>query len=80
MEILILIGGAVALVWGGVLLRKGGILGGSLAVLLAGVCFGHPFFNVPLGPFPLTIDRLLFVGLLAVAIAYRCVGWTHARK
>ena len=80
MEFLILIAGAVALVWGGVLLRKGGILGGSLAVLLAGICFGHPFFNVPLGPFPLTIDRLLFVGLLAVAIAYRCVGWTHARK
>ena len=32
-------------------------LGGSLAVLLAGICFSHPFFNVPLGPLPLTLDR-----------------------
>ena len=76
---LILIGGVLGLVWGAVLLRRGGLLGGSLAVLLAGICFSHPFFNVPLGPIPLTLDRLLLAGLVAAAIVYRRFGWTEPK-
>jgi O-antigen ligase len=75
----ILLAGAICLIWGAVLLRRGGLLGGSLAVLMAGVCFGHPFFNLPLGPFPLTIDRALLAALIGATIVYRRFGWTEPK-
>ena len=56
----------VAAVWGGVVFLRGGLLGGCLLVLLAGTCFGHPFFNLPAGPVPLTVDRLLWLILLVL--------------
>ena len=79
MEFLIIIAGVASLVWGAVLLRRGGLLGGSLVILLAGVCFGHPFFNLPLGPIPLTLDRLLLAGLVVATIVYRRFGWTRPK-
>lgn len=74
MAILFAIIGAAALVWGAVVFWRGGLLGGSLAVLLAGTVFGHYFYNVPLGPAPVTIDRFLWVLLLAQAIVWRRWG------
>ncbi len=79
MEFLILIAGVASLAWGAVLLRRGGLLAGSLVVLVAGVCFSHPFFNLPLGPLPLTLDRVLLGGLLVAAIVYRRFGWTEPK-
>jgi len=74
MTILAAIIGAAALVWGAVVFWRGGLLGGSLAVLLAGTVFGHYFYNVPLGPAPLTIDRVLWVLLLAQTLVWRRWG------
>ena len=51
----------------------------ALLVLLAGSCFGHPFFNVPTGAVPLTADRLLLVVLLAQYVVYRHWGWTDPK-
>jgi O-antigen ligase len=65
MSFLILIAGLVALVWGGLLFWRGGLLAGCLAVLLAGCCFGHPFFNIPMSPLPITADRVLWAALVA---------------
>jgi len=65
---IIIIGGIVALIWGALALRHGGLLAGCLAVILAGSCFGHAFFHVSAGPLPITIDRLLLAGLLAVFV------------
>ncbi|HEX3726033.1 MAG TPA: O-antigen ligase family protein [Pirellulales bacterium] len=65
MEFILGIGALAAMCWAGVIFLRGGLVGGALLVLLAGTCFGHPFFNVPLGPFPLTLDRVL-LGALAV--------------
>ncbi|HEX4144077.1 MAG TPA: O-antigen ligase family protein [Pirellulales bacterium] len=81
MDLLIpmLLAGVLCLVWGAVLLRRGGLLGGALVVLLAGVCFSHPFFNLPLGPLPLTIDRVLLVGLVTATIICRRFGWTRPK-
>ena len=74
MEALIVIAGAAGLIWGLVLFLRGGLLGGCLAVLLAGTCFSVPFFKIELGPAPLTADRLLLVLLVVQYILWRRWG------
>lgn len=69
----------VVLVWAGILLARGGLVGTALLVLLAGSCFGHPFFHLKLGPVPLTADRLLMVVLVAQYAAYRRWGTIEPR-
>lgn len=59
------------LVWSAVLFRRTGLLGGCLAVLLAGSCFSWAFYETNIGPIPITIDRLL-VGVLVAAFS---VSW-----
>lgn len=71
MEAVLVIAGAVAIVWGAVLFLRGGLLAGCVAVIVAGTCFGYPFFHVPLSPVPLTIDRVLWVVLLAQYAVWR---------
>ncbi len=73
------IGALVALFWVGVVFLRGGLLGGSLLVLLAGSCFGSPFFSVPTGLLPLTADRLLLVVLLVQYVVYRRWGLTDPK-
>lgn len=70
----------VALVWGIVVFTRGGLLGGCLAVILAGCCFGHPFFNLPVGPIPLTADRLLWVLLLVQYVIWWRMGLADPKK
>ncbi len=77
MELLILLAGGAALIWAVVLLRAGGLLAGCLVAVLAGICFGHPFFNVSVGPFPLTADRVLLAVLFGLTLVYRRCGWTR---
>lgn len=74
MEVLILSAGLVAMVWGTVLFLRGGLLAGCLAVLLAGCCFGHPWFCVPIEPIPLTLDRILWAALLVQYLLWRRWG------
>jgi O-antigen ligase len=62
-----LVAALVGLVWGALLLWRGGLLAGCLMVMLAGVCFSVPFFKLELGPIPLTADRAL---LVVVAVQY----------
>ena len=69
----------VALVWGGVIFVRGGLLGGCLVVLLAGACFGHAFFHLPVGPVPLTADRLLWAVLLVQCVIWRRLGLTERK-
>ena len=72
MVAILFIGGIVAMVWGVIALRQGGLLAGSLAVIFVGSCFGHAFFHFSLGPVPITFDRLMLAGLLVVfVVAYR---------
>lgn len=79
MEIILAIAVLAGLVWGMVLFARGGLLAGCFAVLVAGCCFGHPFFHIPLKPIPLTLDRVLWVGLLGVYIVGLRQGWSVAR-
>ena len=70
----------IALVWGLILFTRGGLLGGCLAVILAGCCFGYPFFNLPLGPIPLTADRLLWGVLIVQYVIWWRMGLTDPKK
>jgi O-antigen ligase len=69
MEAVFFIAGTVGLIWGLIIFVRGGLLGGCLAVLLAGTCFSVPFYKIELGPVPLTADRLL-LALLAVQYVF----------
>ena len=64
----------IASVWGAVYLARGSMLAGCLAVLIVGYCLGHPYFSVDVGPIPLTLDRLLLVGLVVCYMVKRCLG------
>jgi O-antigen ligase len=78
-EFFYLIGMLVVLAWGVALLLRGGPIVGAMLVLLAGTCFGHPFFNLPVGRVPLTADRLLLVVLAGQYLLYRHWGWIESR-
>ena len=79
MNFLIVIAGLTGLAWGAVLFVRGGLLAGGLLVLLAGTCFGSPFYSLPAGPVPITADRLLWGLLGAVFAISRVRGWIAAR-
>ncbi len=77
MEIVLAIGALAALAWAAAVMLRGGLVGGALLVLLAGSCFGFAFYNLPTGPIPLTLDRLLLVVLVAQYALYRRWGRTE---
>ncbi len=79
MEFILAIGALAAIAWAGVIFLRGGLVGGCLLVLLAGSCFGHPFFHVPAGPIPITLDRLLLVALVGQYCLYWRWGWLEHR-
>ncbi|MBN2024926.1 MAG: O-antigen ligase family protein [Pirellulales bacterium] len=79
MEAILAIVALVGLTWALVLLCRGGPLAGCLAVLLASCCFGHAFFNLPVGPIPLTLDRVLWLGLMGAFVTCRRWGWAESR-
>ncbi len=79
MEFLLAIGALAGLCWATVICVRGGLVATALLVLLAGSCLGHPFFNLPAGPVPLTLDRMLLVVLLAQCVVYRRWGLTDPK-
>jgi hypothetical protein len=76
---LLVAGALVAVVWTAALLARGGLVAGALLVLLAGSCFGHPFFHVATGALPLTLDRVMLVLLVAQYLVYRRWGRTDSK-
>ncbi len=79
MEAIAVIAALIGLIWGTVFLLRGGLLGGCLAVLLAGICFSVPFFKIELGPVPLTADRVLLVLLVGQYVIWRRFGWADPK-
>jgi O-antigen ligase len=85
LEFLILLGLATASVWGLALLRFAGavtirplpILGA--AVVLSGCVVGYDFLHLDVGPIPLTIDRMLLLGMLAVLMYQVFTGQEQLR-
>lgn len=54
--------------------RQLSVLSSSLLVVLIGTTFGHSFFNISIGPLPLTIDRVLLALLLLASLALWKMG------
>jgi O-antigen ligase len=79
MEIIAVVLGIAGLIWGAILLRRGGLLAGCLAVMLAGACFSVEFFKITLGPVPLTADRILLVVLVGQYLLWRRWGWADPK-
>jgi O-antigen ligase len=69
MPIVALIAAAAGLAWGVVYARRGSLVLGCAALLVVAYVFGHAFWHVKVGPLPLTLDRLVLVGLLAAFVA-----------
>jgi O-antigen ligase len=79
MEIIAIAFGIAGLIWGIILLRRGGLLAGCLAVMLAAACFSVEFFKITLGPVPLTADRILLVALVGQYLLWRRFGWADPK-
>ncbi len=79
MQALFVIAGIVAVVWGAIVFLRGGLLGGCLAVMLAGTCFSVPFLKVSFGAIPLSIDRILLLVLIAQYALWRRWGVVEAK-
>jgi N-acetylglucosaminyldiphosphoundecaprenol N-acetyl-beta-D-mannosaminyltransferase len=63
---------AVAIVWGAILAQRVALLVGVAVFLVVGYVFGFDFWNAHVGPLPITLDRIVLVGLLAaLAIQWR---------
>ena len=71
--------GVAGLIWGIILLRRGGLLAGCLAVMLAGACFSVEFFKTTAGPVPLTADRILLIALVGQYLLWRRFGWADPK-
>lgn len=64
--ILVLLAG---LVWGAIYARRGSFAVGAAALVVVGYVLGFNFWNQHVGPLPLTLDRIVLVGLVAAFVA-----------
>ena len=69
----------VAALWLVVFFRRGGLIAGCLLVLAAGICLGPHFFHRSLGPVQISLDRLLWIALIAYYAVARLTGATVRR-
>ena len=52
----------------------------GLMVLISGCVFGHEFFHISAGPIPITLDRILMGGMLAIFVWLFLMGKEDIRK
>jgi N-acetylglucosaminyldiphosphoundecaprenol N-acetyl-beta-D-mannosaminyltransferase len=64
-----------AATWGALCARRGSLLVGCGLLLAVGYALGHEFWSAKLGPIPITLDRVVLIGLV-VAFAYQ---WRYGR-
>ena len=79
MGVVLAIFGIAGLIWGLVLVRRGGLLSLCLAELLVAACLGYQFFHLAASPMPITADRVLMVALCGVYGIYRLMGWADPK-
>jgi O-antigen ligase len=78
MAVVALIAVTAGLVWGVVYARRGSLVFATAALVVVAYVFGHYFWNARVGPLPLTLDRLLLVGLGAAFVAQW--RWGHIER
>lgn len=59
---------AAGLVWGAIYARRGSLALGAAALVAVAYVFGYNFWNLHVGPLPLTLDRVVLVGLLGAFV------------
>lgn len=70
---------AAGLVWGAIYARRGSLAFGGAALVVVAYVLGYNFWNLHVGPLPLTLDRIVLVGLLgAFALQWRW-GRIHSK-
>ncbi len=57
-----------ASLWGMLYVRRGSLMVGCMLMLGVSYTLGHEFWNVRTGPLPLTLDRMLLIGLVAAFV------------
>jgi hypothetical protein len=80
MPAILFVAAIVLLVWATVVFVRGGLLVGCLTVLLAGCCFGYPFFHLAVKPIPLTADRILWGVLMVQGVVWWRLGRTDSKR
>lgn len=80
MEAILTIAILVALIWGGILLARGGLLAGCVAVLITVSCLSSEFFQIRMKPMPLTLDRVLWVVLMIQYVLWRRFGKADPKR
>ncbi len=80
MELLLLLGAALGVVWATVAVVRIPLLWGALGYLVAASCFGHPFLQLDVGGMTLTLDRLVLLLVVGAAVVQgRIRGWLPQR-
>jgi O-antigen ligase len=74
MELIFLILALAGTVWATLFIVRGSLWAGCVAFLVTGYCLGHAFLRFTIGPFPMTLDRFVFAGLLLAYIVQRRLG------
>ncbi len=69
MPIVALIVVGAGLVWGAIYARRGSLALGAAALVAVAYALGYNFWNQHVGPLPLTLDRIVLVGLVAAFVA-----------
>lgn len=65
MPIVAVIAGLVAIVWGAIVARRGSLVVGCAMFLIVSYVLGYEFWHARVGPLPLSLDRVILLGLLA---------------
>jgi O-antigen ligase len=68
-----------AILWGVIYAQRGSILVGCAVLVATGYVFGHEFWNFKLGPFPITLDRLVLGGLVVAVLVQWRIGRLRIR-
>ena len=72
MPIVAVVVGLAAVVWGVIYARRGSLVVACGALLIVSYALGHEFWNAKIGPLPVTLDRVVLIGLLAAfAVQWR---------
>jgi hypothetical protein len=69
-----------ALLWAAIYARRGSLVAGCGAMLLIAYTLGYEFWNTHIGPLPITLDRLMLVGLIAACVVRWRLGKLQLRS
>src|SRR5271154_4642600 len=70
MDFLTIIAAAAAIIWAALFVFRGSLVGGCLAAIIVGSCFGYAFWHAE-GGLPITADRAIIGALVGMYVVRR---------